>query len=148
MFSPKRVAGCAVVVSALAVGAAAVPSGASASRAAAGYSFRALTGQVRADTAPTVDISGSPAVYVPDAVKGSIVSSKCTKKFSFEVANTTSSPQQMEFLPSQGGGAFGPAIPSGEALGVCATAKIKTQPVFTLESNSAASLTVTIKKKK
>ncbi len=137
------------MVSALAVGAAAVPSGASASRgAAAGYSFRALTGQVRADTAPTVDISGSPAVYVPDAVKGSIVSSKCTKKFSFEVANTTSSSQQMEFLPSQGGGAFGPAIPSGQALGVCATAKIKKQPVFTLESNSAASLTVTIKKAK
>ncbi len=53
----------------------------------------------------------------------------------------------MEFLPAQGGGAFGPAIPSGQELGVCATAKIKMQPVFTLASNSVAVLTVTIKKR-
>jgi hypothetical protein len=92
MFSAKKVAGCAVVFVCPTVGAAAVPSGASASRgAAAGYSFRAVTGEVRADTDPTVDISGAPAVYVPDALKGFIVPSKCTKKFSFEVANTTSS---------------------------------------------------------
>jgi hypothetical protein len=146
MISASKLVGGVAVVSALLVGTAVAPSGAVAGRgAAAAYSFKVLSGDVTPDYA-TVHISGSPAAWVPNSVKGKVVPSACTSpNFSFAVVNSTSVTQQMKFTKKLGGAAFGPPIPAGDGLGVCASQKIPKQPVFTLKSDKRAVLTVTIR---
>jgi len=100
-------------------------------------------------TPPVVDIIASPGpAYNPNAVTGKKVTKKnCANasKYSFAIANTTTVDQQVVYTVANGGANFGPAIPSGQALAVCVSARGNFGAVFTLASNANASLSVAIK---
>ncbi|HEY5251556.1 MAG TPA: hypothetical protein VIJ09_07840 [Acidimicrobiales bacterium] len=101
---------------------------------------------------PNVNIATPGPVFNPTSVTVKKVSGKVFKKcsttgatkFSFTISNTTSATQQLEYTAQSGGsGDVGPALPSGDYLGICLKKKGNYGPVLTLVSNTATTLSIT-----
>jgi len=137
---------------ALAAGAMAVPAGAAAGRVvhSGGPANGVVIGGIVAEKKqpPSVAIKGATARFHPTSVTATKVSEKrCSMKtYSFAIGNLTTHDQQIQFTAADGGGDFGPAIPPDDALLVCISKAGNYGPTFTLESNTATTLSIDITK--
>jgi hypothetical protein len=141
----RTTAGTVIIVT-LGVGVLGTSAGASGSaRVAKGFVAGGLIAAKKAP--PNANIATPGPVFNPTSVTGKRVPmKKCKgKHYSFSISNTTSATQQVELTPAQGGGDFGPPIPSGDGLAICSAQKGNFGPVFTLASNSSATLSLRIK---
>jgi|ERR1700733_245510 len=154
MISLRKGMTAAVLITAGGMGLLTIPAGAATSALSDAVTSTSAVGVNHSHTVPNVNIIKSSGHYVFNLT--SLTGYKVSKhafnhcnlpKVSYTITNTTSVTQQVKFTPAHGGGDFGPALAPGGVGGGCSDVTGTDTNLFTLASNSSASLTVTIVKR-